>query len=86
MSHIHKHFIGCDNSGCDALCGGPEAGEYDVREWVSKSQKDGVAALFEYLEVEALDANWIKLQYAGERAIVCSPRCAIEWLEAPRTN
>lgn len=84
MSHIQKYFIGCDQ--CETLFGGPEAGDYDPAEWISKSQKDGAAGIFAFLEEEALDLGWIRVQYMAEKATVCSSRCAVEWLEAPRTN
>ena len=95
MSHIQKYFIGCDQ--CETLFGGPEAGDYDPAEWISKSQKDGAewisksqkdgaAGIFAFLEEEALDLGWIRVQYMAEKATVCSPKCATEWLEAPRTN
>lgn len=86
MSHMQKYFIECDNPECGQLFGGPDAGDYAPAQFATSKDKSGVTEIFKYLESEALDANWIRLEYAYEKAIVHSVDCALDWLRQPRTN
>lgn len=85
MSFVQRYYLECDF--CGEHFGGPDAGDYDPNNFIfADSSKTGMEELLDYLLRESRDLGWIEVQYMTDKASLCSPQCASEWVLKPRIN
>lgn len=70
MAMRNLYFVECAE--CRKTFGGPDAGNYDPKEFTG-----GVRQLEKFLRAEALAMMWAEMTFATDvKVLVCSPKCA----------